>query len=54
MVVFILLLLGFICFILAAARVPSPSPRPDLTALGLAFWILTALIEALPKLHAIP
>jgi len=38
---FILLVLGFICFVLAAAGVTS---RINLVALGLAFWILTAII----------
>ena len=41
----VLLVLGFICFILAAAQ--APIPRANLTALGLAFWILTELLGAL-------
>jgi len=42
---FILLLLGFVCFVLATFGVNA---RIDLIALGLAFWILVALIGAWP------
>jgi len=38
----ILLVLAFICFILSAAQ--APIPRANLTALGLAFWVLTELV----------
>jgi len=41
----ILLVLAFICFILAAAQ--APIPRANLTALGLAFWVLTELLTHL-------
>ena len=37
----ILLLVAFLCFVLAALNVPS---RIDLTALGLAFWVLTLIL----------
>jgi hypothetical protein len=45
----ILLLLAFLCFVLAAAQ--APIPRLNLVAAGLALWVLTAL---LPHLHAAP
>lgn len=38
----ILLIAAFICFVLAAFGVASP--RVNLVALGLALWVLTALI----------
>jgi uncharacterized membrane protein len=38
----VLLICGLVCFILAAFGVPVS--RINLVALGLAFWILTALI----------
>jgi hypothetical protein len=50
----ILLIIGFVCFLLAAVGGPyraSPPERPaffarvDLIALGLLFWILVPLIE---------
>jgi hypothetical protein len=44
---FVLLLIGFICFCLAAAGW-GPS-RPNLVATGLACWILVALIGAWPS-----
>lgn len=37
----ILLVLAFVCFLLAAFPVPS---RINLTALGLAAWVLTLLV----------
>jgi hypothetical protein len=37
----IFLIIGFICFLLAAFGVPIP--RVNLIALGLAFWIATAI-----------
>jgi hypothetical protein len=43
----ILLILGFVCFALAAANVTA---RINLVALGLALWILTLLIPALASL----
>jgi hypothetical protein len=46
MLTVILLLLGFVLFVLAAAGVPVP--RVNLMAAGLACWILTALIGAWP------
>jgi hypothetical protein len=39
----ILLLLAFLCFVLAAIRVLIT--RVNLTALGLAFWMLSLLIR---------
>jgi hypothetical protein len=41
----ILLLLGFICFVVAAASVSVG--RVNLTALGLAFWIAVPLFGAI-------
>ena len=41
----ILLIMSLICFLLGAANVP-PSPRVNLIALGLAFWVLTLLISS--------
>jgi hypothetical protein len=38
----VLLLLAFVCFVLAALQVPSP--RANLVAVGLAFWVLSLLI----------
>lgn len=43
----LLLLIGFVCFVLAAISVPVP--RVNLTAAGLACWILPALIAAWPR-----
>lgn len=40
---FIFLLIAFLCFIIAATNVVWP--RVNLTALGLAFWVLTYLIK---------
>jgi hypothetical protein len=39
----ILLVFGFVCFVLAAFGVPSP-PRFNLLAAGLAFWILSVIL----------
>jgi len=40
----IFLVLALICFIISAAGY-TPSPRPiNLTALGLAFWVLSILV----------
>ena len=39
---FVLLLLAFLCFVLAAFNVKSPV---NLTAAGLALWVLTLLIR---------
>lgn len=46
MVTFILLLLGFLCFVLATIGVTAK--MVNLVALGLACWILVALIAAWP------
>lgn len=46
MLTFVLLLAGFILFILAAMAVPVP--RVNLVAAGLACWILTVLIASWP------
>ena len=43
---FLLLLVAFVCFVLAAIGVGLP--RVNLLALGLACWVLTALIGAWP------
>jgi len=44
--ILVLLLLGFISFILAAGQ--ATVPRANLIGVGLAFWILT---ELLARLH---
>lgn len=49
MLIVVLLLIAFICFVLAAAQ--APIPRCNLIGLGLAFWVLTELIGAFAKLH---
>lgn len=41
----VLLLLAFICFVLAAFGVALP--RVSFLALGLAFWVLVPLLQAL-------
>lgn len=38
----LLLILAFVCFLLAALNIPSS--RVSLTPLGLAFWVLSILI----------
>lgn len=43
MLTLILLVFGFVCFVLAAIGVPNP-PRFNLIAAGLAFWILTVIL----------
>jgi hypothetical protein len=43
----ILLILGLVCFLLATFSIPVG--RLNLTAAGLAFWILVAVIHAVPK-----
>ena len=45
-VVLILLVAAAVCFLLAAIGV-APG-RPNLVALGLLFWVLTAIVPALP------
>lgn len=47
MLTFILLLIAFVLFVLAALSVPVP--RVNLIAAGLSCWILTALIGAWPQ-----
>lgn len=39
---FVLLLLALICFVLATLEVSAP--RVNLTAAGLAFWILSVMV----------
>lgn len=46
MLTFVLLLIGFICFVLATIGVPVP--RVNLLALGLACWIFTVLLGSFP------
>jgi hypothetical protein len=43
---FILLLLAFIVLFLSAIKTPV-SPRVDLTALGLALWVLSLLVAGI-------
>jgi hypothetical protein len=38
----VLLILAFVCFIVAAIGIPS---RVNLVALGLAFWVLSLIIR---------
>lgn len=45
--ILVLLILGAVCFLLAAANVAT---RVNLVALGLLFWILTILIPAIQKI----
>ena len=40
-VTLVLLIVAFVLFVLAAAGVPS---RANLTALGLAFWVLSQIV----------
>jgi len=40
----VLLICGFICFLLATFGVGAKIKNINLVALGLAFWILTAII----------
>lgn len=44
----LLLLAGLVCFLLAAANVPV---RFNAIGLGLAFWILVPLIDAVQHVH---
>ncbi len=44
----ILLVLALVCFVLSAIGIPS---RLNLTATGLAFWILSLLIPAFGTIH---
>ena len=44
---FVLYLLAFLCFVLAALGVPVP--RVSLLAFGLAFWVLVPLLAAAPS-----
>lgn len=37
----VLLILAFLCFVFTAFGIPS---RVNLTALGLAFWVLSAIV----------
>lgn len=46
-IIFVLLVAAFICFVLAAFGVAAT--RINLVALGLACWVLTAVITAWPK-----
>jgi len=48
--VLILLILGFVCFLIAAFAPTLPS-RPALVPLGLAAWILTAIIATAQALQ---
>lgn len=45
---FILMILAFICFFIAALQITAPTqnvPRINLTALGLALWLLAELLK---------
>jgi len=43
-IAFILIVLGFGCFLAAAFWTPNPSPRVSIGWLGLAFWILSEIL----------
>ena len=45
---FILLLLALVCFVASCLRVSSP--RVELVALGLAFWVAVPFIQTLQRL----
>lgn len=45
--ILVLLILGAVCFLLAAANVAT---KANLVALGLLLWILTILIPAIQKI----
>jgi hypothetical protein len=47
-VALILLALALACFLIAAFWAPPSPPRVNFVALGLAFWVLTALIAGHP------
>jgi len=47
LLILLLLIVGFVCFVLATFSVPVP--RVNLVAAGLACWLLTVLIGAWPK-----
>lgn len=51
-VVLILLILGFVCFLVAALAPAGMPARPGLVPLGLAAWILTAVIGAAQSVGA--
>jgi hypothetical protein len=42
MLMLVLLILSLVCFVLAGLNVPSP--RANLIALGLAFWVLSLVL----------
>jgi hypothetical protein len=45
---YVLLILALLCFVSSAISWPSV-PRLNLLALGLAFWILNALVVLIPR-----
>lgn len=45
MIEFLLYLVAFVCFALAACNVPA---RVQLAALGLALWVLVSVVHAWP------
>jgi len=45
-IVLVLLVLGFVCFLIATFAPAGLPSRPSLVPLGLAAWILTAIIAA--------
>lgn len=47
LLILILLIVGFVCFLVAAFNLVAA--RVNLVALGLACWILTAIIDTWPK-----
>lgn len=50
LIILILLFLAFVCFVLAACGVAS---RFNLTAAGLAFWVLTQLLPVIARTSAV-
>jgi len=50
MLTLVLLIFGFVCFVLATFGVPNP-PRFNLIAAGLAFWIASVIFGNALLLH---
>jgi hypothetical protein len=50
-IVLILLILGFVCFLVASFAPAGLPSRPSLVPLGLAAWILTVIIGVAQHLH---
>lgn len=44
----LVLILAFVCFVVAAVK-PEALPRLNLIAIGLALWVLNALVALVPR-----